>query len=384
MPWSRPGSDGWWRPGSSGRSSACATTTAPDRDDVGPVDADHVGGTGEVGEPGGELLDDGRPRSAAFAGAAAAARVGRQPRDAHPADQPAQQRRAACARSSSCRPPSDRRWSATCSTTSTSSPLLGRAGRAGERPEQRRAREPVQLGDLARTVAARTAAAQRPHGRTWSTRRSTEIVGRPPQLERAISNLVDNAVKYSDGANPIEIVVDGTTVTVRDRVGIGPGTDDVRDLRSLLPRRRRAHRARFGPRPVDRRRIVRSQGGTVRPQPRRWRRRGRLHAAVGVSAKSAPPLREPAPPAGFEPATHGLEVRRSVQLSYGGVREKVAIRASRAGALSCDTLGGRSSARLERQVVALEVGGSSPLGHPNAPSLPSRKSGLVTSGPLRL
>ena len=28
--------------------------------------------------------------------------------------------------------------------------------------------------------------------------------------------------------------------------------------------------------------------------------------------------------------------------------------------------GGRSSARLERQVVALEVGGSSPLGHPKA------------------
>jgi hypothetical protein len=31
---------------------------------------------------------------------------------------------------------------------------------------------------------------------------------------------------------------------------------------------------------------------------------------------------------------------------------------------TCASLGGRSSARLERQVVALEVGGSSPLGHP--------------------
>src|SRR3954469_17427035 len=33
--------------------------------------------------------------------------------------------------------------------------------------------------------------------------------------------------------------------------------------------------------------------------------------------------------------------------------------------------GGRSSARLERQVVALEVGGSSPLGHPKGGQLGS-------------
>ena len=37
--------------------------------------------------------------------------------------------------------------------------------------------------------------------------------------------------------------------------------------------------------------------------------------------------------------------------------------------------GGRSSARLERQVVALEVGGSSPLGHPIVVMVVRRKAG---------
>ena len=37
--------------------------------------------------------------------------------------------------------------------------------------------------------------------------------------------------------------------------------------------------------------------------------------------------------------------------------------------------GGRSSARLERQVVALEVGGSSPLGHPIVVVVVRRETG---------
>ena len=43
--------------------------------------------------------------------------------------------------------------------------------------------------------------------------------------------------------------------------------------------------------------------------------------------------------------------------------------------------GGRSSARLERQVVALEVGGSSPLGHPTSTGRPRRSPG--PGGPRR-
>ena len=46
------------------------------------------------------------------------------------------------------------------------------------------------------------------------------ILGQPAQLERAISNLVDNAIKYSPEGSPVEIAVTRTDVVVRDR---GPG-----------------------------------------------------------------------------------------------------------------------------------------------------------------
>ncbi|MBK5288563.1 MAG: two-component sensor histidine kinase, partial [Acidimicrobiia bacterium] len=44
------------------------------------------------------------------------------------------------------------------------------------------------------------------------------IVGRPKALSRAISNLVDNAIKH--GAGAIEIEIDGGSISVRDH---GPG-----------------------------------------------------------------------------------------------------------------------------------------------------------------
>jgi two-component system sensor histidine kinase MprB len=86
-------------------------------------------------------------------------------------------------------------------------------------------KEQVALGDLARATAART---QRRTERlvTVNDATSVPVVGRPRQLERAISNLVDNAVKYSDHDTAIDIVVDDTTVTVCDR-GRGISDDDL-------------------------------------------------------------------------------------------------------------------------------------------------------------
>ena len=85
------------------------------------------------------------------------------------------------------------------------------------------------------------------------------------------------------------------------------------------------------------------------------------------------------PPPGFEPGTCRVETGCSIQLSYGGVSpgyaaSRTRLRTSSAGfafggdphrlAYAAHPHGGCSSARLERQVVALEAGGSSPLSHP--------------------
>jgi len=48
----------------------------------------------------------------------------------------------------------------------------------------------------------------------------TMVLGVPSRLERAVSNLIDNAVKYSPSAEPVEIRLRGDELTVRDH---GPG-----------------------------------------------------------------------------------------------------------------------------------------------------------------
>ncbi len=148
--------------------------------------------------------------------------------------------------------------------------------------------EPVRLGDLARTVAART---ERRTERvvTVDDTAPAEVVGRPPQLERAINNLVDNAVKYSDRGTPIDVVVDGATVTVRDRGrGIPPG-----DVERIFDRFHRAVDVRTEPGSglglsiVDE--IVRGHGGRVFA-----RNRAGGGAEVGFTLDAAA---GPAPPA---------------------------------------------------------------------------------------
>ena len=80
--------------------------------------------------------------------------------------------------------------------------------------------EPVRLADLADDVCAR---ARRRTGRDITCdvdANASPIVGHPQQLERAISNLVDNAVKYSPAGTVIDVAVTTTSLAVRDR---GPG-----------------------------------------------------------------------------------------------------------------------------------------------------------------
>ena len=62
-------------------------------------------------------------------------------------------------------------------------------------------------------------------------------------IERAIANLVDNAVKYSPDDTPIDVAVDGSSVVVRDR---GPGIDPA-DQPHVFDRFYRATTARTAP-----------------------------------------------------------------------------------------------------------------------------------------
>ncbi len=81
-------------------------------------------------------------------------------------------------------------------------------------------REETVLADLANDIAVR---AVRRTGRDVTVTVDGEpqpILVQPAQIERAISNLVDNALKYSPTGTPVEVAVTSTDVVVRDR---GPG-----------------------------------------------------------------------------------------------------------------------------------------------------------------
>jgi len=87
--------------------------------------------------------------------------------------------------------------------------------------DNRTTEEPVSidLSDVAQEVAIR---ASRRSGApiTVHTTPGTTVVARPNQLERALSNLVDNAVKFTGDSSEIEIHVGSFRVEVRDK-GLG-------------------------------------------------------------------------------------------------------------------------------------------------------------------
>ena len=81
---------------------------------------------------------------------------------------------------------------------------------------------PVNLADIASDVVSR---AQRRTSVpvTLHAGSNTIVVARPHQLERAVSNLVDNAIKFSAGNGEVQVWVAEQSVEVRDN---GPGIPD--------------------------------------------------------------------------------------------------------------------------------------------------------------
>jgi two-component system, OmpR family, sensor histidine kinase MprB len=105
--------------------------------------------------------------------------------------------------------------------------LTDLVGELVEMATEVRADEPivdVELGDLVTSVADRY---RRRSGRIISStvKRPAVVDARRSMLERAVSNLVDNALKFSPPDTAVELVVNGTRIAVLDR-GVGLASAD--------------------------------------------------------------------------------------------------------------------------------------------------------------
>lgn len=107
--------------------------------------------------------------------------------------------------------------------------LLARVG--GTRPP---AAQPVDLGRLARTAVARYQDARVP----VTARGTGSATGQPVDLDRVLTNLLDNAVRHATGS--VTVTVDGPRFTVADD---GPGIPDP-DLERVFDRFTRLEEAR--------------------------------------------------------------------------------------------------------------------------------------------
>ena len=100
--------------------------------------------------------------------------------------------------------------------------------------------EDVRLDELVRESAARVNG-----GRVRVDAEPTLVRGSRTRLARAVSNLLDNAVKYSPAESAVEVTVRGGEVAVRDHgPGIAPRTCRTCSIASTGRRRHAGRRAR--------------------------------------------------------------------------------------------------------------------------------------------
>ncbi|MGZ4391304.1 MAG: sensor histidine kinase [Gaiellaceae bacterium] len=126
-------------------------------------------------------------------------------------------------------------------------------------------KQPVRLDHLVEEVVS---AAERRSNLTFQAKLEPTLVNAAPDaLTRAITNLVDNAVKWSGDSNPVEVTLRNGTFTVRDH---GPGIEPA-DLPHIFDRFYRATAARSLPGSglglAIVRQVAETHGGTVRAAP---------------------------------------------------------------------------------------------------------------------
>ncbi len=151
--------------------------------------------------------------------------------------------------------------------------------------------EPIELGALAHEVAERV---ERRRSRTVVVSVERDAVVEAPRsaLDRAITNLVDNACKFDQSGAPIEVVVVGTTLTVLDR---GPGVPAGEEER-IFDRFHRTETARTMPGSglglSIVREVIERAGGSVHAASREGG-----GAAIGFTLPAvSPPTASPLPP----------------------------------------------------------------------------------------
>ena len=182
-----------------------------------------------------------RPRPVARPAAAAGA--GRRPRAAHPAHQPAHQRRdpPPLRQPARAHPPGDPL------RPRDRDPELGTlVDELVQLATDTYDDEPEQIVALDHVVDRVAERVRRRTGRTVTVTVAAtpcSVVGKPRDLARAIGNLVDNAAKFSEAPTPVEVTVDRSTVVVRDH---GPGIPEA-DLPHVFTRFYRSPEARSKP-----------------------------------------------------------------------------------------------------------------------------------------
>jgi two-component system sensor histidine kinase MprB len=102
--------------------------------------------------------------------------------------------------------------------------------------------EQIDLSELAQEVAERVGR-RRSRDITVDVRGHGAVDAPPSALERAITNLVDNACKFDQSGGPVEVVVDGGSLIVLDR---GPGVEQG-DEERIFDRFHRSDSARTMP-----------------------------------------------------------------------------------------------------------------------------------------